>query len=179
MYQPINVYQFQTKMRNELRSNNDGVLIVANSQAQKYKNQGFNTVPQVWALLIANNYIFAGTTAQSVWRRLDSEITGIQNTGMEIPSNYSLSQNYPNPFNPATTISFSLPSQSVVSLKVFDALGREVSILISEELPAGTYAQQWNAEGLASGVYFYRLSVGSLAGQAGVFSETKKFILLR
>ena len=85
---------------------------------------------------------------------------------------YLLGQNYPNPFNPATTISFSVPTQSFVSLKVFDALGREVSILLSEQLSAGTYSRQWDAAGLASGVYFYRL-------QAGSFSETKKLILLR
>jgi hypothetical protein len=88
------------------------------------------------------------------------------------PREFALCQNYPNPFNPATTISFSLPRKSFVSLKVFDALGREVAILLADELPAGTYARQWNAAGLASGVYFYRL-------QAGLFSETRKLILLR
>lgn len=89
-----------------------------------------------------------------------------------LPSTFLLDQNYPNPFNPATAIIFSLPSQSFVSLKVFDELGREVAALLSEELPAGTYSQQWNASGLASGVYFYRL-------QAGSFAETKKLLLLR
>ena len=69
-------------------------------------------------------------------------------------------------------ISFSLPSKSFVSLKVFDALGREVTILLSEQLPAGKYSLQWNAVGLPSGVYFYRL-------QAGSFTETKKLLLLR
>ncbi|MDZ7406155.1 MAG: T9SS type A sorting domain-containing protein, partial [candidate division KSB1 bacterium] len=85
---------------------------------------------------------------------------------------FHLEQNYPNPFNPTTTISFSLPLGSFVSLKVFDALGREVSTLVSEELAAGTYVRQWEAAGLPSGVYFYRL-------QAGSFTETKKLILLR
>lgn len=85
---------------------------------------------------------------------------------------YELAQNYPNPFNPATTISFSFPTRSFVSLSVFDALGREVSVLLSEQLSAGTYAQQWNATGMASGVYFYRL-------QAGDFVEVRKLVLLR
>ena len=88
------------------------------------------------------------------------------------PSAYSLGQNYPNPFNPMTTITFALPSKSFVSLKVFDALGRDVATLVSEELPAGTYSQQWNAPGFPSGVYFYRL-------QASSTIETKKLILLR
>jgi len=83
-----------------------------------------------------------------------------------------LMQNYPNPFNPATTFSFSLPSQSLVSLKVYDALGREVAVVLFEEMPAGTYSRQWNAAGLPSGIYFYRLSAGS-------FAETRKLVLLK
>jgi uncharacterized delta-60 repeat protein len=89
-----------------------------------------------------------------------------------LPEKYELGQNYPNPFNPTTTISFTLPSKSFVSLKVFDALGREVSTLISEEMPVGTYTRQWNGGKLASGVYFYRL-------QAGSFIQTKKLLLLK
>jgi lysophospholipase L1-like esterase len=85
---------------------------------------------------------------------------------------YRLGQNFPNPFNPATIISFGFPIQSFVSLKVYDTLGREVSTLLSEELSAGTHPRQWDATGLASGVYFDRL-------QAGSFTETKKLILLR
>jgi len=85
---------------------------------------------------------------------------------------YVLGQNYPNPFNPVTTISFGFPTQSFVSLRVFDALGKEVSNLLSEQLSAGTYVRQWNAAGLASGVYFYRL-------QAGPFVDVKKLVLLR
>jgi hypothetical protein len=90
----------------------------------------------------------------------------------EIPSEFELGQNFPNPFNPTTTISFNLPVQSFVSLKVFDATGREVAVLVSEELPAGRYSRQWNAEGLASGVYFYGF-------QANQFMETKKLIILK
>ncbi len=88
------------------------------------------------------------------------------------PLLFKLEQNYPNPFNPTTTISFTIPSKSFVSLKIFDALGREVSTLINEELSSGTYSKQWDASGLTSGVYFYRL-------QAGSFTQTKKLILLR
>jgi len=88
------------------------------------------------------------------------------------PEKFVLYQNYPNPFNPSTTIVFSLPSGSLVSLKVFDFIGREVAILYSGELPAGTYEQRWDAANLPSGIYFYRL-------QAGSFSETKKLVLIR
>jgi hypothetical protein len=116
--------------------------------------------------------IFVGTETGGVFRApISGFATGV-NERIALPHNFQLSQNYPNPFNPATTISFSLPSKSYVSLKIFDALGREVSVLVSEEMTAGTYSKEWNAHSLPSGVYFYRLSAGS-------FSETKKLILLR
>lgn len=99
-------------------------------------------------------------------------ITNIGEESNVIPTRFALLQNYPNPFNPTTTIPFSLPSKSFVSLKVLDVLGRELSILLAEEMPAGTHARQWNAANMSSGIYFYRL-------QAGSFSETKKLVLMR
>jgi len=96
----------------------------------------------------------------------ESEVTIV------VPNVFTMSQNFPNPFNPSTTISFSLPSESFVSMKVFDILGREVSTLVSEKMPAGSYTKQWNASNLGSGIYFYRL-------QAGSFTETKKLVLLK
>ena len=88
------------------------------------------------------------------------------------PSEFILYQNYPNPFNPSTKISFSLPAQSFVFLKIFDINGREVATIISEELSAGIYSRQWDAKGFSSGVYFYRLQAGSLI-------EMKKLLLLK
>lgn len=94
---------------------------------------------------------------------------------------FALHQNYPNPFNPTTTIEFQIPPSSFsekgeqmgfVSLKIYELLGREVATLVSEKLSAGNHTRQWNAAGMSSGVYFYRL-------QAGAFVETKKLVLLR
>jgi len=102
---------------------------------------------------------------------LTSPVTNVKEKG-DVPLKYDLEQNYPNPFNPATTFSFSLPSQSFVSLKVFDLLGREVSTIVSGELQAGSYTRQWNAAAFASGVYFYRLTAGS-------FVQTKKLMLIK
>jgi hypothetical protein len=85
---------------------------------------------------------------------------------------FTLHQNYPNPFNPTTTISFTLPSRAFVSVKIFDLLGGEMATVFSGQLSAAAYSRQWNASGIPSGVYFYRL-------QAGAFSQTKKLILLR
>ena len=89
-----------------------------------------------------------------------------------IPERFILRQNYPNPFNPSTKIKFSLPSSGSTSLKIFNTLGEEVTILLDKELTTGTYEVEWNAEGLPSGVYFYQLKTGE-------FVETKKMILMK
>lgn len=85
---------------------------------------------------------------------------------------FSLQQNYPNPFNPSTIIRYSVPSAGPVSLKVFDLLGKEVATLVNEVKEAGFFAQEWNASGIPSGMYLYRL-------QAGHYTATKKLILIK
>jgi len=89
-----------------------------------------------------------------------------------LPEEYSLSQNYPNPFNPSTTIKYSIPEVSFVSLKIFNFLGENVGTLVAKELSAGHYKYDWDGINLPSGVYFYRL-------QAGSFVETKKMVLMK
>jgi len=106
-----------------------------------------------------------------LFEQVKDSTTGVLHSE-ETPFDYALEQNYPNPFNPSTTIRFTLPEKSFVTLKVFDSLGREVSMLVSEELLPGTYSRQWNAEGLPSGAYFCRLEAGS-------YTETKKLIIIR
>jgi hypothetical protein len=88
------------------------------------------------------------------------------------PTTAALLPAYPNPFNLSTTISFSLPRSSFATLRVFNTLGQEVATLISDQLNGGTYSTQWNANDVASGVYFDRL-------ESGGFIETKKLLLLR
>jgi len=89
-----------------------------------------------------------------------------------LPKEYSLEQNFPNPFNPSTTISFSVPFNSLVNLTIYDILGRQVETIINSEMTAGKYSKVWNANKFASGIYFYRLN-------AGKFTETKKMILIK
>jgi hypothetical protein len=96
-----------------------------------------------------------------------------------IPSDYTLYQNYPNPFNPATIISYQLPKDGVVTLKVFDILGREVESLLNSYKTAGKYSVSFDASKLASGIYFYQLCVSTTSGRTGNFIATKKMVLLR
>jgi hypothetical protein len=101
-----------------------------------------------------------------------SEYSNEVEVNVNIPKDYVLGQNYPNPFNPSTSISFGIPSNSEVSLKVYDLLGREVATLVDKYKSAGSYKIDFNAIGLPSGVYVYQLRAGS-------FNATKKMILLK
>ncbi len=101
----------------------------------------------------------------------DSGFTQVK-TEIFNPSDYALHQNFPNPFNPTTNIKYQIPELSYVTLKVYDVLGSEVAILVSEEKQVGSYEVEFDATTLPSEVYFYRL-------QAGSFVETKKMVLLK
>ncbi len=122
-------------------------------------------------LYAAGSFQFEGDSATYGVARLllPNDVTGGQ---PHVPREFALGQNYPNPFNPSTTFTFSLPSKAFVSLKVFDELGREVSTVFAQEMPPGVYSRHWNADGLSSGTYFYRLRAGSI-------SETRKLIVVR
>lgn len=100
--------------------------------------------------------------------RLPSDVKEISN----IPAGYELSQNYPNPFNPTTTIHFSLPAESNVVMDVYDALGRKVINLVNETKTAGTYAVEFNAKDLSSGVYFCKITTDK-------FTATRKMLLMK
>jgi len=115
-----------------------------------------------------NDFITSGFLANPL---LGGGVVGV-GENEELPLSYSLSQNYPNPFNPSTTIRFSVGMYGRTSLRVYDVLGREVATLVDEWQEAGRKAIQWNAEGFASGVYFYRLV-------AGDFVATKRLLLLK
>ena len=97
--------------------------------------------------------------------------TGIAATD-ELPGRFALHQNSPNPFNPTTVICFSLPFSEHTTLRVYDVLGREVATLVNGQMHAGEHDATWDARNIGSGLYFYRL-------EAGMFTETKKMVLLR
>ena len=91
---------------------------------------------------------------------------------VRLPMEFGLDQNYPNPFNPTTTISYQLPEASRVTLTVFNTAGQEVALLIDGQVSAGFHTIQWNASGMASGVYFYRI-------KAGRFTDMKRMVVLK
>ena len=103
---------------------------------------------------------------------IDIIVTSVDEGESGIPREFVLKQNYPNPFNPSTTIEYSVPERASVEIKVLDVLGREVTTLLNEEKPAGAYTVRWDADGVASGVYFYRL-------KAGRFVQTREMVLMR
>ncbi len=116
-----------------------------------------------------NKYYFSGRSIDIAYRTL---ITGVEQTSGSAPSSYQLLQNYPNPFNPTTTIRYSLPKESFVTLIVYNTLGQQVAEPVSEQQQAGYHNVEFRADGLASGVYFYRL-------QTGDFVQTKRLLLLK
>lgn len=101
---------------------------------------------------------------------------GIKPISNRVPASFKLYQNYPNPFNPATTVKFDIPSSKSktvqVTLKVYDILGKKVSVILNNKLAAGSYEIKWNANTFASGIYFYKLT-------AGDFTDVKKMILIK
>jgi hypothetical protein len=133
-------------------------------------------------------FAFAGTPIPGITKDIDGDTRNATNpymgadenatalgVGQELgsgPRQFTLEQNYPNPFNPSTTISYSVPQAGLVSLKVYDLLGREVATLLNEIKSAGTYSVPWNALTNPSGIYFYKLT-------AGGFSETHKMQLIK
>ena len=100
------------------------------------------------------------------------EYSNIVEVEVMVTKDYSLSQNYPNPFNPATLISFSIPNDEFVSLRIYDVLGREFAQIINERRSAGTYQIEFNGAALNSGVYYYTLTAGS-------YTETKKMMIIK
>lgn len=146
------------------KSTNDGVLWVN-------FGDGLPFLLSIEELIISGSKMLAATSS-GIYQRNSSEVTGIIQISSEVPGKFSLEQNYPNPFNPETKFRFHIPEKGNVKLTVFDLLGRNVSALVNQNLEPGTYEAGFNASGLNSGVYFYRL-------ESNGYTETKKMILVK
>jgi hypothetical protein len=136
-----------------------------------YDNADFNNVHNLETAMAANILATGAAIVNCPIVSVETA-TGVSNNGSELPAVYSLSQNYPNPFNPSTVIEFSVINNEHVSLKIYNSIGEEITTLVNDVLPAGNYSIRWNAENLASGIYFYVLTTDN-------FKSTKKLVLLR
>ena len=116
--------------------------------------------------------VYAVTYYDGLYLLTKSAVTAISSARSSAPMSFQLFQNYPNPFNPATTIEFSTGRLSIVDLKIYDLLGREVATLVKGEMSAGKHEVQFDASHLASGIYFYRL-------QAGGYVSIRKLMVLK
>ena len=135
-------------------------------------NSGLTFINNTTSLAISpSGYIFAGTMVRGVFKSVESTMS-IRGSSSLRPLNFELEQNYPNPFNPSTIITYQLPANTLVTLKVYDELGRLVRALVNDRQPAGIQSVTFNAGTLSSGVYFYRLTAGN-------YVSTKKLMLLK
>lgn len=159
----------------------DGVFLTTDNGANRTQFITGLTNTVIEAFAISETEIFVGTLGGGVLRRPISEmITEVNGRENQIISEFGLAQNYPNPFNPSTKIRYSVPNvfasesnqSQVVTLKIYDILGNQVTTLVNEEKPAGSYEVEFNAANLPSGTYFYRL-------KAGDFVQTNKMILIK
>lgn len=161
---------------------NTGYLLSQSSKILKTTNGGLNWIiqnlPQSGVFVrdvefaSVNRGIILCTGGKIMKTTTGGEVLSIQINGNNTPEDYHLSQNYPNPFNPTSSITFDIPVTSFARLVVYDQLGREIAVLVNEDLTPGSYKSEWDAADFPSGVYFYKL-------QAGDFVETKKMVLIK
>ncbi|MCB0722799.1 MAG: T9SS type A sorting domain-containing protein [Ignavibacteriae bacterium] len=107
-----------------------------------------------------------------IYRTTTGGVTNINQVNNTVPKTFRLYQNYPNPFNPSTNIRFGIANSSNVKISIYDVTGKLIEVLVNQKLSAGTYEIQWNADGFASGVYFYSL-------EAEGFNQTRKMLLIK
>lgn len=156
------------------RSYNNGTLL-ARFQLNPVVVSGFYTPIRAGYRYTATDSCFnvvegIGGGGLFAYSGCSGSLVGIGNS--ELPVNFKLSQNFPNPFNPVTKIAYALPKSGLVSLRVYDVLGKEVAILVNEVKNAGDYSIDFNASNFTSGVYFYKLETNG-------FSDIKKMMLIK
>ena len=170
----------QLKWTTSSETNNSGFDIERKSGNGNWTNAGF--VAGHGTVTVPENYTFTDRDLNAgvyYYRLKQSDINGnfqyfnlSNDVSIGIPSRFEVYQNYPNPFNPSTKISFDLPVQSKVNVTVFDLTGKEIVTIVNDVRTAGYYSVDFNASGLSSGIYFYRISAGS-------FTATKKMTFIK
>ncbi len=150
------------------------VLTNVSSSLAEWTDDQFNNIKARYVKVVfisSNQNGWAGLWEAEIWGPSSTTDSG-DGGNLNLDMDYSLSQNYPNPFNPETKISFTIPKEGVVQLTVYNILGEEVSTLINELMLAGKHEVSFNAQGLSSGVYIYKL-------QSSGFTQTKKMMIMK
>jgi hypothetical protein len=176
--------QARLEWKTATETNNRGFEIERKTEGGEWNKIGY--VAGNGTSAEAHNYVFEDknlTAGTQRYRLKQIDMNGTFTYSKEIEAGgvvkeYSLAQNYPNPFNPETSISFALANDSNVKLSVYDITGRKVKELLNGKKSKGAYTVNFNASGIASGVYFYRMEAKELNGNA-VFGSSKKMILIR
>ncbi|HLP17916.1 MAG TPA: T9SS type A sorting domain-containing protein [Bacteroidota bacterium] len=162
----------------ERNLNSTGWVFLARVTSQSYMDNSFTEIP---GFPYSVQYRVRAVSIDEAYSDYSSVITVQGKTGtlqkkgdagQSVPAEFSLDQNYPNPFNPSTTISFALPKDEMVTLKIYDMMGHEVATLVNDYQSAGQYSISYDASKLSSGTYIYRI-------QAGKFSSVKKMQILK
>jgi photosystem II stability/assembly factor-like uncharacterized protein len=146
---------------------------------------GKGTTTEIQSYSYKDNFNYVSYNGRILYRLKQIDFDGSYEYSQQVyadvnfvPGEYSLLQNYPNPFNPATTIIYTVPLESEVRVIILNSLGQEIAELVNEVNAPGFYNLSWNAEGYASGVYFYSINAKSLNGQLS-FQDTKKLLLVK
>jgi hypothetical protein len=178
--------QVELRWRTESETDNDHFVLYKRTAAteeftaiSQVPGHGTISIPQEYQYI--DNSVLNGVSYQ--YRISDVDVNGMETVHdmivsatpspeAAIPAEFALHQNYPNPFNSSTVICFDIREAGKVSVKVFDIMGREVATLVNDELSAGSHAVSWDASGLASGIYLYKI-------EAGDFKATKKMLFLK
>jgi photosystem II stability/assembly factor-like uncharacterized protein len=158
-----------------LYNNDPGIVLKTNDSGVTWnpvptgKSGEFNSV----FFTSSNVGWIAGTGGTILKTTTGGGVTSIEDSQIaNIPELFELKQNYPNPFNPSTTIEFTLPKAGYVTLKIYNILGQEIITLVSEKLSAGNHKCYWNVNGMASGLYFYKI-------ESDRHSQMKKALLIK
>lgn len=167
-------YRVITKRLSELgfASQTSGQMIDHITMSNELYAAYFDSTERVENPSYIPSYLSTTSDHYPIWTRFDFSRLSVKGGEPRPPVAARLLQNYPNPFNPETNINYDLGTAAEVSLKVFDVLGREVASLVNAKQAAGNYRVRFNAAGLSSGVYFYKLVTGS-------FAETKKMTIIK
>ena len=167
----------------------NGVLVTSlkfgGSVLYKSTNNGLNWInisdglpflESIDFLIVYGNKVLAATSDGIYQRNISDIVTSAPNISNQIPKTYKLYQNYPNPFNPSTTIGFSIPKKGFINITLYNESGDEVKTILNETGEAGEYNISFNANGLPSGIYFYKINV---SGSGAEFTDSKKMVLLK